>query len=851
MAKCVSVVETKDGETEVRDPRLIVVGADVSPAAIDGEGTRAFADEMRKGLSPIKSFVPPYVTMGSEESTKGFYAYMNRIRRTLHMQMPARLDRRYNKLVEKHFGAAHKWSTEPHGDGEQFVLMHDVLERPVKNGAVGGYELNMSKLDKGFKVDPKIEAFAKEYKERVTEDLYKITSGKTAKAWFILKSLGIEDNPRNLKKIMDLQGRIAKQGIIPSGVDPQLLRAAQLTEGMFDIRVAQDTSIPFDNGHFLMMPIPRERAVLLEEIKQKEKQLAGGIMDPGLAKVYQATIDKNLARLQALEAAIQARESRLPGQTILPRRYFSQMFLAKDPAGVPFRFETDIDTLHKRLVHGAMGKRWFDVMLDQGREAISQTQNKDLQKFTVDWINAMRGVKGFQQDAWIRATASRFSKYGVSEDMIRKDISELMKFQAVTKLFVSPRFALVNSMQSIMTLLPLVGPKIFFRAVARAYQVGGEAWQRAGRAGLLDESGVRFLRESESYGGATKLDWFIKNWPIARVATLTESINRVTSYEAGRMLDEAGQARLKPILRTLFTKEEMSAARLRHEYGLSMVDATQFILAKEGRPLAFVGGAAQQLVGQFRTFGIAYTTLLHDMWKHDKRSFARAMASLWFVGGLPAFPFYDFVRNRFLKHAGIDLPEWNGFSGALSLLGAGAWIPHTIDVTTSVEPFNLPRSFSARDLASTALGPTFGPMVGLGEDVSQYGPGSPQAIKTGMRMVSPEIVAAGEAGTEWWRGGVSSPAGMPIAKQTGPQLLARGLGIRGPIKGTYIQARRDLSAALERGDWKLVDSLKAKYRAEGLIIPKQMISRLKGEIKANKTKSQLDEMGDIFFPSRR
>jgi len=422
----------------------------------------------------------------------------------------------------------------------------------------------------------------------------------------------------------------------------------------------------------------------------------------------------------------------------------------------------------------------------------------------------------------------------------------------------------VNFTQSGLTVYPLVGGKIYGRAFATAVadyiamasgkvgikQAGtsgvGNAWMRARAAGALGEAGERFLMEAESLG-ATKTDALLKHWPIARLAEWTEAFNRVVAYEAGRI--KAYQPGFNPqqaqkIVKTFLITDGMSKKLMADRYARAVVDATQFILTKEGKPLAFAGGALRRVWGQFQSYRVGYGTLLFSLAKHDPAGFARAMGALVAVAGPMGLPFFEAVNHTFLKNGLPPLPDVNGAAWALRT--AGLDMP-PIDVTAGVEPFNMPRSFGATDVMSMVLGPTFGGALGVVDAASKEGWTSPRAIRAGIRAAVPEVGNIAETAKAYSQGGlVTLPGGEPIMKLNNQQMLARILGLRPALKADYYRTRDQLKSAIEGQNWSAVKAIMDRERQRGVLMTRRNMSGIIGQIKAERTKTAIGSVGDIY-----
>lgn len=893
MADC-PLGSTKDTEhgTEVRSAKLVTAGADITPDAIDSALARAMVAEAETiGLPPGVGFWPVHEVMAYDPLARQLHADVVSSRNTHINRVPSRMDTKLRYGKKKILGNPdYKFSQDVGEEVDQIQIAVNALKKTSKEGKVGDWVLDPNELEPAIPISDKIVEFTKWYKDNVTAKVYEIRTGKHQNVDPILMEYKININdPKAYRAALNevwkyhqlIKEDLTKRGLwqtkpharrklfqevrdgkydlwknlqndLPSSSRMQAV--IQKTFGYIDRRVGSDFYVPFNDGAFGFLPVANEKANILHDLREIKTQIESGLMDKRKGDLYQKILVERLNRVNELELSTQNQAARqLPGQKILPRRHWTTSFLYKNPEGASYRFDTDFDLMHRRFVWSNMGARHLNEIYDRARMVLPQIKNQALNHYIMNWIDGIRGVKGYQEDAWIRWLAKKLTPWKVTETQIREWVTNIMKFQAITKLFLGPAYSLINGSQTVLTTMGLAGPEVVGRALARTLRTGNQAWREAKALGLLGEVGESILRESEAigYSGVGRfMDRFMKKYPFAITARFSEDFNRVLAFNVGKLLSEADRTRLKPILKTLNLRGVKPGSKAEaRAWGKAFMEATQFILSKEDRPTAFVGGAGRRLLGQFRSFGANYISLYANAWKHDKMSAFKMTAGLWFLAGLPGFPLYETMRNQIIKTTGHDLlPEWNGLSGIMERVGWGAWVPHSIDLTTRIEPFNLPRSLAARDLASTAFGPTLGPLFGLAEDITAEGASSPQAIKTMLRMVSPYLVSAGEAYSEYKRGGVFTPAGTLIGKQNLPQLIFRGIGMRPPMKQAYFQTRNKLKVALLSGNMDLVRQIAKDSRANGVIVTSKMVKRLQGEIKADKRKKAIDELEDIFFP---
>lgn len=834
MANCIPKEATTEGPqgTEITDPGYWMLGFDVSPdVSLNGVGINTAKEEaVRIGL--FSRFRLPSAVMSRLQETANLMRAAFESRRTYLLRIGPEMMDTFAKSM-KRYGI-----TEANFD--RVALATGEIKRVAKEGVVGAYEFTgkhasiLAPDEKKF-----VEA------TRISLDrLWRIVRGYDTKVVPILEELGLKNDPATMKVLQSLQ-----EGLQPDSPLPvEYYLAAERTQGLINIKPDHDLSGELDpNKWFGLMPIDQERTALLSEIKDLQDQVS---LDPHQPDIEARQVDLmwKLQRLSDLETQIEKKSQRtILGQVLPGKQHYAPLTLAKDPDAAAFLFESNPKNIMRRAVWGALTKRYFDELLHNAKIAKPRIGDVDLENYMVDWINIQRGVTGYHADAWIRQVATQMSeklgKGAVTEDMVRNAVSDMMKFQVMTKLFMGMRFPVVNSLQSVMTVYPLVGAKTYAKAVMRAFTK--EAWIDAKAYGILGEAGERFMLESAALSPDRWIDNLMNKWPLTKLAERTEQWNRVVANEAGK-IDYEVTGRVHPALRTVNQSvRNLTPKAAARAVGKGMVDSTQFILSKENRPLAFSGSSARRLFFQFRTFGVAYSTLAVDLWKHDKVGFARMAGALGFIGGLPAFPMFDFVRHQILKNTGFALPENNGFSLLGNAITFGFLPQVPFDVTSTIEPFNLPRSLQGRDLISSALGPTFGPFVNFVGDLSNTGL-SPEAGKAAVRMLSPTAVNIGESIVEDMRGGTHTPAGELMVERTAPQRYMHMAGLFPSAKSDYYGIRQKLVDAIQSGNMDTVAAIRQESEARGVRVTDKMLRGIRAQIKGAETKTRWKDILDMF-----
>ncbi|MCW4026693.1 MAG: hypothetical protein NWE76_04315, partial [Candidatus Bathyarchaeota archaeon] len=480
-------------------------------------------------------------------------------------------------------------------------------------------------------------------------------------------------------------------------------------------------------------------------------------------------------------------------------------------------------------------------------------------------INAERGLRAVREDAGLVDIANSISKaFGGKGQYTIKDLreatSDLMTFQYFSKLIAVPvRFPLLNSSQTLMTLWPTVKTKNFLRAWTMAFDE--DAWLAAHREGVLKlDSGLR--REILEYAASGKLGEHGWIKALDRFPSYVENVNRLVSYHAGRL--EALDAGFKPnpvvrgfqwVKKRAGETDDEALLRNADRYGRLLSDVTQFSYGIESKPLALVGSTPRRLISQFKTFPIAYVTLLKDAARYDRPTLMKMVTALGILGGAPAMfgwlPFYQLTRDALAKQ-GLIIPDHTGLGAIAAGIGladpmetgfaqAMREAAHLVDISISTDPFNLPQ-FTDRDKLNAygrfgrfLIGPTFDMFLSTGVSTAQFALGGmpkEQYAKEAARTVSPFLGGAVEVGAEIAQGGVYTAAEQPrlIGQRDVFQLMSRLLGLQPSLRGQRYSVKHELKLAIQANDSARFESILRRARTLGVIISTKDIQDIRAQI---------------------
>ncbi len=764
--------------------------------------------------------------------------------------------------------------------------MDRIGQRVFKNPFFDGTEESFSKFQQALEgtkllgtgqyiqadstVDPIVAALAKRYRQYVMDPIFEKVRGYSSQAATMIQEAGMKDEEETLKRLWTVQRALKPEPgstwrpTLPADITPEeTALATQLYrdgKSMLKFNIAENGRVSHDiggggyvNGYFPMIPVKHERMELVHKIHQLEESLHNGLAgSPGNT---QALLSMYVGRLKELDDAVVQREAQQAGQLgrNVPRwQLFGPFQLRKggDPQLAKMLNETDPKKLHQRYVHGALAKRYFDVMLTNAREYLP-TVGPNMRGYMLDWLDGQRGISSYKNDEQLRRLFSSIGTWGrkarginepyqASQEDVRNFFSEVMKFQVLTKLFSSPRFMALNLTQPITTTWGLVKTPVMYKALAKTVQdlqqlgkikrgelswpeIRDNSWYRAFATGVVEDSGAMLRREAEGFGGSklsTLMDW----WPGTRGAEFTEKFNRVFTANAADLQMQTPEFKPHKALVTFFDDPHFTPEQRRQAYQRAMVRETQFSLAREDRPLAFVSSTLGRTAGQFRTYQVGYMTLFKNMLKHDPLGAGKMVAALGLLGGVTSVPLYKAVRHHLIKN-GLYIPEQSGIAQIANELGINP--PQFLDVSAGLDPVNMPRT--GEDILPNLLGPTFGSGYDLAKQAISEGPFSPQMARAAIRTVSPQFLAMGEAIVEKDEG-VKTPSGRPLVMPSQTRFWARLGGLVPSSAGMYYDLKEKLQSAMEGQQYDIVARLLREAEANNVIIDKKTMSQIQGQI---------------------
>ncbi len=869
--------EPGEDPNPIRGTRLVMQGAEDVENVFRSQLTDIFSAELNSRTKGAKHIQPPPDFLSRVPIALEAYNKILHYKNELIFRKMGRMKRRAKSIIEKHSLSK-----------EDVPRLIDHAEA-LKMSETGSY---VQTLDDP---DPRLAKAALELRKRYYDVVWKDVTGTDPQLYAVFKREGMDATAKNLREVR----RLMRGGTPEKWTSPvhYAIASEAKERNLVDLHPSYDVTPNYVDGYFTLIPIHNEHAVLEHEIASITAQIDSGMMTSEKGLQLHTLLQQKKLRLDQLTKETEERMGRdYPKMESLTKRHFSEYYnefkkKVKDdlhdeaPVAAPFDIVTDLDEIFERHLSNSYNKRFFDKALFEVRGVTTPLgpgtpaliKDPDVRNYFVTWLNAMRGVRGFQEDKYIvdlvNSARRRFGKpENFTQGNLRNIVSETMKLQAIFKLFINPRFSVVNSLQTLMTVYPLVGAKAYGRALAETlspvmdvmrngdfgmYDLAhalykepdaiygflakkSSAWRRAKAAGILDEAD-RFMIEGEVQN-VRGVENILKAFP-----SFTEMVNRVVAYNAGVNHIIDGNAAI-PILKTLYVPAgNKSLRRLAHAHGDAMVKATQFMFGTEGRSLGFVGGSARRLTTQFKSFSIAYGTLMKDTLRLGRKTgewgpFMRMAGTLWLAGGVPAIAgpmvFYDDVRKWMVRNTGFELPNTSGVTSILERVGLGFMSP--VDITGSIEPYSLPRKPS--EILPFMAGPTFGGMLKIGEKASEYGPFSKETAETAIGSISPLFAGIGRTARTQSEGGVYSRSGELVAEPSGSFQLAEAMGLRPPTKVTRGDVLKDMEEALVGGHMDLFDRFKERGEDMGLVFGPKTMAALKGRVSR-----RVKEGGKSFF----
>jgi hypothetical protein len=734
----------------------------------------------------------------------------------------------------------------------------------------------------------------------LTDELFEMLSGYNRVVPGVLKLFGIDSTEGGVvRRMQELQDLKRMKMPYPKNASQMDILASEATNGLIhtDIFMGHDPTAKFIDGYMTKQPLVQERTKILQLLDDfNDMTDIEKASHPEVAETMQI-LEARLKKIDALEVSQAQRAYPLKDQ--IGKKQFSAVWNIPREEGrnvvhpeEEIGYGVDAAKATQYYLRQVFFKRYMDyvrahtrplqkVLIEEGKKLAEDPTTRmhgqsliDLSDLLTQWVNIQRGAVGFGYDRGILKLANgmrgMFGKLPIDMKQLHDGVTGLMALQAYSKLFLFPvRFPLINLPQTMLTLLPVVKPKNYFRAVGYTLSNWEKAYKEAVESGAFNPDVSQYFTEVYGPGvsPASRLTSILNYLPAK-----SEQFNRVIAYHGGRlaaMEKDFVPHKVVKLFRADVDAPGRDAIARAQEYGNAVVDATQFNYSSLNRPPIFGGGAMGKLTGQFKTYMISYSTLLKDLAKHDRAGFAYALSALWLVGGAGvmggAVPFYSMVRNMLLQ-SGIRIPERPGFMWALDKTGLFnspfmqnviPYLPQGIDLTQAMDPFNLPKIMQGttpQDLiastASTMMGPTFsslaemivGPMVEAAKGTPYKG------FRHVLRGVSPFVLSAFEATAEALQGRFTTLGGEPISDRGLNAIIPRGLNLSPSIWFLRSQYASDIQNALKGGQVDLANALLAEAREDGIVFGKRSLSAIKGRVKTENKTEKLSVMEQLLRP---
>lgn len=749
-------------------------------------------------------------------------------------------------------------------------------------------------------VSERMEKAARAYRHKITDKLWEVVTGLKPQAVAIARELGLGETERTWKLLRAIQenpdqflpksqaAELVAAGVDISGqkvVPDAVWEGARRTKGMLNFGATHDLRPIYEQGYFTHMPIPQERAVLEQQRDNLQKMIELGGNPDDVARMQQALgmIDK---RLGTLEGRLQESLQRgAPMTELHPRRKFDANWnITRDPEAAEFGWDMSLDRVSQRMIRNATAKRALDATLGMARDFMPVVENDPrAKKYVNDWLAHQRGVRGFGEDAWITDLVNSVKGWAGRDDVmthgqVRRNLARILRFVATTRLNLSMRFPLINSLQPLQTVLAFVEPSVYGRAEMRgigavnyliAQRYLGDAAARAltgdGRKyytraltnGVFNET-EQFLEEAGHAGGLFEKVTDVVGVP----AQITELRNRVVANEAFR--EQALRPDFTPhpyIMRFMGeTTAKPGTVRFANAYARAGVDATQFVFGTEGKPLAYAGGTVRSVATQFKSFQSGLAALFKGLYdEKDWVGLTKALSALYFLGGPLALssvvpggaPLYLGVRKALSEMGGPLLPIKPGIGYLPEILGHGFVSP--LDVTSSLDVISMPTGL--RDFAGAAGSALLDMGVAalkLQSPIDESGrlrsPLTPEAARLVVRAIAPSMLAFGEGVKELQTGAVSTPEGRPLATRRPIDALARTLNLRVSTRGELAQYKNDIRSAVRGGRMDIASGLIEEATERGLRLPPSIVAATLQAKRRKGMKEAGESLYDMFSP---
>lgn len=837
----------------------IVDSYDIDPAEwfSDAGPAREFVGEAKKSgmMRAFVDWVYPQAQLFMKDlTTRKWYMdiveHRDRLMRIVHT-----MRNRTEKAVAKHLG----------GDKGKFEEATRILE-----GTQRMADGTLSQVEKS--ADEAINRYAWSVRN-LLDRAYRMVSGVHSRAAVIMHDVGLKtDDPQAWRRsVQTVEGLLKKlrggEDIILDKISVEHKLAAYKifeAEGksgrVYINTTMKDSTVPYESGYFSHFPIENERAKLMGHVAEFETRKALGFVDP--LSNEEAALKQNMEaaqkRLGLIDRAEAERASRdFPLRGVIPGRSRSTVFnIARNPDAAPFEFSTEIPDVLGRYFNLLYSKSLKDFIYARTRSMIDEVKDPYMRQRIKDFVDLQRGSEAMHNNAWMEKTRlSLQDTFGIKLNRLTSDraVADLLKAQVVLKLFVSPRFYYLNLFESITNVQPVVGWKPFMRATVDALSFGKTArsklaWTDAAIHGDIFEEAAGFLHGGHEGPIMSKASWVARQQRIVQKMIAYRSFV-YASQEPG-FLKRAQHMLPSYYVDPKVTKISISEVRKIARAG---VRETTYDYSKMSAPRIVSGSKLGAVTFQFQQYGVRYAAQIANMIKYakatgDVKPIGSAVAGWVMMGGLPAvsgatagIASWPFIQKQILKRTGWKPPDVSPIQGGLQALGFGFRNP--IDMNEQMNPMSM--LLTELKYKGNILGPTFGMIPQLIQELGQDGVFTPGGVHDMVRAVSPEVAAFGESVTEAARGGIFTEKGKRLARREPSEIVARALNLQRNTRSSMKRAYGVIRAAYESRDPEAIRNAIADARAAGFMITSERLRAMKNAV-ARERKKKTPKWGETF-----
>lgn len=683
--------------------------------------------------------------------------------------------------------------------------------------------------------DPRIMQAAVRIRRNLMDPLWEYVYGMDRRAPEILKKYDLPQSEKQWRRLQAIQGgaSLRNQNIAET-------QAAQDLRGMLHFDESHDLRGEYVDGYLTHQPIANEKVELLNQIHQLQT-----IPKTSRTAVEMATLQERIKRLQTIEMQrVKQMVGALPNRDMVPKRqYFGPVMASEHPGAAEVLLEKDLPKILGRYINGITRKRAMDQTLFEYRKLNGQVASSVLD-FDTQYINNLRGVRGYREDIGLANMVDNFTKHtgkNVHIGDVKHAADVMMKLNNLLKLSLNfVRFPIVLSQHVGLTNM-VESPRAVMKGLAAIMTNPKRAFMETMSEGLID-------RDDEFLGAVDEItpsNWgrLMRAWTSS--TRWADYFRKTITYQGFKRaaLEDMTQNRFKPSPNFRgFTKDVpgRSPIATARAYGVAATDTLQFRLQAEGKPQAFVGGAARRLWGQFKQWPINIMGYYIDVLKEgDPKKTARLLATLFMYGGytLGTGEVARNVMNGWVVKHGDSIPaglrKWllsgeSGWQTVINQMGLGDGWADNIDILSLKDPIGLPRSIE--DLPSWAAGPTFGGIYDFAKEMAT-GPDAGQATKALLSAISPQLRAGIDAYEEQKQGGVFSPTGRTLAMRNPEAIVIRGLDLSPSVRTTRYQYKQELIKAMESGQFDTFSDLMDEAQKKGIVFDKRDMQQIKALVK--------------------